>query len=87
MVVARYGTISLRLHPSDAEEGVYREWQAQVGLIEGWHSAGFVLLGSMGFLDHFTVGGCRVAHPRPRVAAGEDLIANAVVVDLRAPAG
>lgn len=61
VVVARYKTISLRLHPSDAEEGAYREWQAEVGFIDGWHSDGLVLLGSMGFLDHFTVTASRFA--------------------------
>lgn len=55
VVTARYRTVGLRLHPSDAEEGVYREWQAQVGFIEGWHSDGLILLGSVGFLDQFTV--------------------------------
>lgn len=61
VVTARYKTVNLRLHSSDAEESEYREWQAQVGFIEGWHSDGLVLLGSVGFLDHFTVTASRFA--------------------------
>jgi hypothetical protein len=34
VVTARYKTVNLRLHSSDAETGDYREWQAQVGFIE-----------------------------------------------------
>lgn len=55
VAVARYKTIGLRLHPPDADERLYVEWQAQVGFIEAWHSDGLVLLGSVGFLDRFTV--------------------------------
>jgi len=58
---AQYKTISLRLHAGDAEVGEYREWQAQVGFIENWHSYSFVLLGSVGFLDRFTVTASRFA--------------------------
>lgn len=55
VAVARYKTVGLRLHPQDADEERYVEWQAQVGFIEGWHSDGLVLLGNVGFLDRFTV--------------------------------
>lgn len=48
VVIARYKTISLRLHPSDADEGAYREWRAEVGFIEGWHSRSCPL-GKRGF--------------------------------------
>jgi hypothetical protein len=61
VVKARYKTIGLRLHPSDADEAEYVEWEAQVGFIEGWHSDGLVLLGSVGFLDRFTVTASRFA--------------------------
>jgi hypothetical protein len=61
VVKARYKTIGLRLHPSDANESEYIEWEAQVGFIEGWHSDGLVLLGSIGFLDRFTVTASRFA--------------------------
>jgi hypothetical protein len=61
VLTARYKTIGLRLHPSDAAEDVYLEWQAQVGFVDGWHSDGLVLLGSVGFLDHFTVTARRFA--------------------------
>lgn len=58
---AQYKTISLRLHAGDAEVSEYREWEAQVGFIEDWHSYSFVLLGSVGFLDRFTVTASRFA--------------------------
>jgi len=61
VVKARYKTIDLRLHPSDADESEYIRWEAQVGFIEGWHSDGLVLLGSVGFLDRFTVTASRFA--------------------------
>lgn len=61
VLTARYKTINMRLHPSDAEEGEYREWQAQVGFVQSWHSDGFVLLGSVGFLDRWTVTASRFA--------------------------
>jgi hypothetical protein len=61
VVMAQYKTIVLRLHPSDAAEDVYREWQAQVGFVEGWHNDGLVLLGSVGFLDRWTVTASRFA--------------------------
>jgi hypothetical protein len=57
----RYKTIDLRLHSNDAEEEVYIQWQAQVGFVKGWHSDGLVLLGSVGFLDQFTVTASRFA--------------------------
>ena len=59
--LARYKTITLRLHPHDGEIDEYREWQAQVGFIEDWHSYSFVLLGSVGFLDRWTVSASRFA--------------------------
>lgn len=58
---AQYKTIALRLHAGDAEVSEYREWQAQVGFVEDWHSYSFVLLGSVGFLDQFTVSASRFA--------------------------
>jgi hypothetical protein len=61
VVKARYKTIGLRLHPSDAEEAEYVEWEAQVGFIGGWHSDGLVLLGSVGSLDRFTITASRFA--------------------------
>ena len=58
---ARYKTISIRLHGGDAELSEYHEWQAQVGFVQDWHSYSFVLLGSVGFLDQFTVTASRFA--------------------------
>jgi hypothetical protein len=57
----RYKTIEVRLHPSDAAEDVNIQWQAQVGFVKGWHSDGLVLLGSVGFLDQFTITASRFA--------------------------
>ena len=61
VLTARYKTISLRLHSGDAEVSAYREWEAQVGFVQGWHSYSFVLLGSVGFLDRWTVTASRFA--------------------------
>jgi len=57
----RYKTIDLRLYPSDGAEDTYIQWQAQVGFVKGWHSDGLVLLGSVGFLDRFTITASRYA--------------------------
>lgn len=51
----------MRLHAGDAEISEYRQWEAQVGFVQGWHSYSFVLLGSVGFLDRFTVTASRFA--------------------------
>jgi len=58
---AQYKTVSLRLHAGDAEVSEYREWETRVGFVQGWHSYSFVLLGSVGFLDRFTVTASRFA--------------------------
>ncbi len=60
-LMARYKTIALRLHRGDGAQDVYLEWQAKVGFVEDWHSDGLVLLGSVGFLDRFTVTASRFA--------------------------
>lgn len=54
-MATRYRTLTLRLHPRDGEVHEHREWKAQVGFVENWHSYSLVLLGSVGFLDRFTV--------------------------------
>jgi hypothetical protein len=51
--------IDLADHEGEIDE--YREWQAQVGFIEDWHSYSFVLHGSVGFLDRFTATASRFA--------------------------
>jgi hypothetical protein len=61
VMTARYKTIALRLHPRDGTLHEYREWEAQVGFVEGWHSYSLVLLGSVGFLDRWTVTASRFA--------------------------
>lgn len=38
---------------------MYVQWEAKVGFVEDWQSDGFVLLGSVGFLDRFTVSASR----------------------------
>lgn len=53
-VLARYKTVSLRLHHHD-DSDAHRPWEAPVGFVDGWHSFGLVLLGNVGFLDQFTV--------------------------------
>lgn len=60
-VTARYKTVELRLHPADPTGSRYLRWRAQVGFIGGWHSYSFVLLGSVGFLDQWTVTASRFA--------------------------
>lgn len=60
-LTARYKTISLRLHPADGAQAPYLEWQPKIGFVEDWHSDGLVLLGSVGFLDRFTVTASRFA--------------------------
>jgi hypothetical protein len=60
-LMARYKTVSLRLHPRDGSLHEYQEWEAQVGFVQGWHSYSLVLLGSVGFLDSFTVTASRFA--------------------------
>lgn len=65
VVAVRYKTVSLRLYPK-GEDDVYIDrskigQQAPVGFIPNWHSYGFVLLGSVGFLDQFTVTASRFA--------------------------
>jgi hypothetical protein len=61
IVTARYKTVALRLHPREAEVHQRREWKAQVGFVDNWHSYSLVLLGSVGFLDRFTVTASRFA--------------------------
>ncbi|HET7418187.1 MAG TPA: aspartyl protease family protein [Solirubrobacterales bacterium] len=53
-VIARYKTVSLRLH-HHGDPSIRCEWEAPVGFVDGWHSFGLVLLGNVGFLDQFTV--------------------------------
>jgi hypothetical protein len=53
-VVAHYKTVSPRLHHHD-DSGARCKWEAPVGFVDGWHSFVLVLLGNVGFLNHFTV--------------------------------
>ena len=54
-VTARYKTVVVRLHHRDIGPDELRQWETLVGFVEGWHSFGLVLLGSVGFLDRCTV--------------------------------
>ncbi len=60
-VTARYKTVVVRLHHHDIGPDELRQWETLVGFVEGWHSFGLVLLGSVGFLDRFTVTASRFA--------------------------
>jgi hypothetical protein len=53
--------VGLRLHRHDGDPDQLQQWEALVGFVEGWHSFGLVLLGSVGFLDRFTVTASRFA--------------------------
>lgn len=55
VVTARYKRVSLRLHPPDGDPDVFHEWATVVGFISGWHNPSLLLLGSIGFLDRWTV--------------------------------
>lgn len=60
-MTARYKTVDLRLHHHDGNPGELRRRKTLVGFVEGWHSFGLVLLGSVGFLDRWTVTASRFA--------------------------
>lgn len=60
-VTARYKTVNLRLHHRDGGADELHQWETHVGFVEGWHSFGLVLLGSVGFLDRWTVTASRFA--------------------------
>lgn len=51
----RFVDATLRLHPDGADDDVYVEWQAEIGVIREWKPTFQVLLGQVGFLDRFTV--------------------------------
>jgi hypothetical protein len=61
IVTARYKTVDLRLHHHDGDPDQLQQLEALVGFVEGWHSFGLVLLGSVGFLDRFTITASRFA--------------------------
>ena len=60
-VTARYKNVTLRLHDPDPASDSVCEWPSSVGFVDGWHSFRFVLLGSVGFLDRFTLTASRFA--------------------------
>ena len=55
IVTARYKTVALRLHQPDGDSEAFHEWEAPVGFIGGWKNPSLLLLGSVGFLDRWTV--------------------------------
>jgi hypothetical protein len=60
VVAVRYKAVGLRLYRT-VKDPAYRECRAQVGFVRNWHSYGFILLGSVGFLDQFTITASRFA--------------------------
>lgn len=60
-LVARYKTVTMRLHTSDRDPDTTLEWDAPVGFVAGWPMWDLVLLGSVGFLDRWTVTASRFA--------------------------
>jgi hypothetical protein len=60
-VSARYKTVELRLHSRRPDCAAIPAVATQVGFISGWHSCSFVLLGSVGFLDQWSVTASRFA--------------------------
>ncbi len=54
-VAVRFVDLTIRLHAPDAEDDVYEEWQAEVGVLRHWRPTWPCLLGQAGFLDRFTV--------------------------------
>jgi len=55
IMTARYKTVSLRLHRPDSDPDTFEEWEAPIGFISGWQNPSLILLGSVGFLDRWTV--------------------------------
>ena len=82
-LTARYKTVDLRLHPADPTASHYLEWQAQVGFIGGWHSYSSVLLGSVGFLDQWTVTASRFAQAVAIEPRDESLVPRATRSTIR----
>lgn len=68
VVSTRFVTVSLRLHPPDAEDREYVEWESEVGLVSRWNPTWPMLAGQVGFLSRFTVTMSRQA----RLTAVED---------------
>lgn len=48
-------TLQLFRPPGSRSGGEFVEWQAEVGFFTAWEPAWGVLLGQVGFFDHFTV--------------------------------
>jgi Aspartyl protease len=55
-VKVEFADASLRLFaPGDAGDDVFVEWQAEVGFLKQWRPTWPMLVGQVGFFDHFTV--------------------------------
>jgi hypothetical protein len=52
---ARFTEITLRLDAPDESRDEHLEWEATVGFFTQWEPPWGLLLGQIGFLDHFTV--------------------------------
>ncbi|MGH9158242.1 MAG: hypothetical protein ACRD1K_20940 [Acidimicrobiales bacterium] len=55
VMTARYKTVNLRPHRPDSDPDTFLEWEAPIGFISGWQNPSLILLGSVGFLDRWTV--------------------------------
>lgn len=54
-VEVRFLDATLRLHPDQAGDDEFFEWRTEVGVIREWRPTFQVVLGQLGFMDHFTV--------------------------------
>jgi hypothetical protein len=51
----RFTDVMLRISPPGAAADEFEEWQAEVGFFNKWTPPWSVILGQVGFFDHFTV--------------------------------
>ncbi len=53
--LVRFTDVMLRISPPGAAADEFEEWQAEVGFFNKWTPPWSVILGQVGFFDHFTV--------------------------------
>ena len=58
---ARFTGITLRLDAPEGSRNEYLEWEATVGFFTQWEPPWGLLLGQIGFFDHFTVTMSRIS--------------------------
>lgn len=54
-VTVRFIDARLRLHPNGGDDDEYQEWEAEIGVVKHWKPTWQVIVGQVGFMDHFTV--------------------------------